>query len=333
MMTVNRKVVVARHPQGPPTTDCFRLEEEALAAPSEGQVLVANEHLSIDAWISTTLSGGGIHGSVPLGGLVPALGVGRVLESAAPELHAGDAVFGPLCAQTHMLAPAGMLRKVDDSQVPAQAYLGALGLTTGLTAHIGLIAVGEMQAGDTVVVSAAAGAVGSFACEIARLRGARVIGTAGGADKVRYLEQELGAVAGIDYKNEDISQRLADLAPDGVDLFFDNVGGETLDTVLEHIAPRARVVICGAISQYPDTKNAQGPRRYLKLAERNASMRGFTVDFWTEHHEQALTELRQWLQRGDFHVREHVLNGIDKFPQALSLLFTGGHMGKLTVRP
>lgn len=332
-MTVNRKVVLAQYPEGLPTPDCFRVEEEELALPGEGQVLVANEHLSIDAWITTTLGGGGIHTNVPLGGLVAALGVGRVLESGTGDFAPGDAVFGPLCAQTHMLAPAAMLRKVDDTLVPAQAYLGALGLTTGLTAHIGLVAVGEIQAGDTVVVSAAAGAVGSFACEIARLRGAQVIGIAGGPEKVRYVEQELGAAAGIDYKNEDIGARLTELAPDGVNLFFDNVGGATLDAVLEHIAPRARVVICGAISQYPNTQNAQGPNRYLKLAERNSSMRGFTVDFWADHHDAALAELGQWLRDGDFHVREHVLQGVERFPEALGLLFNGGHIGKLTVQP
>ena len=331
-MIANKKIVLKQKPAHLPTLDCFELQEEQLDAPAPGQVLIKVEHISIDAWITTMLGAGSLHGALPLGATIPGLGVGRVLASADPALHQGDAVFGPMGAQSHLLAPAGMLRKLDVSKILARSYLGVLGLTTGITAYVGLLTVGGLLASDTVVVSAAAGATGSVACEVARIRGARVIGIAGGSDKVRYLEDELGIAAGIDYKNEDVGKRLAELAPHGVNLFFDNVGGNILDAVLENIAPEARVVICGAISQYPRLDDVTGPKRYLRLAERNASMRGFTVDYWSNAHPQAEADMSAWLSEGKFKLREEVLDGIDRFPEAMLMLYTG-HVGKLMVAP
>jgi len=331
-MTTNRKVVFAARPAHLPTPDCFTIQEEPLGVPAAGQVLVEVQHLSIDAWITITLGSGSLHGSLPVGATIPALGVGRVLASADDALQEGDAVFGGMGAQTHLLTTAGSLRKLDVSRVPARSYLGVLGLTTGLTAYVGLVTIGGLRPTDTVVVSAAAGATGSVACEIARIRGARVIGIAGGPDKVRYLEQELGIAAAIDYRNDDVAARLGELAPDGVNLFFDNVGGDILDAVLDRIAPEARVVICGAMSQYPQLNDVTGPKRYLRLAERNATMRGFTVDYWSSSHAAAEAELRGWLLDGRFRLREEILPGIEQFPEALSHLFTG-HLGKLLVQP
>jgi NADPH-dependent curcumin reductase len=331
-MTTNRKVVFAARPNHLPTLDCFSIQEESLGDPAAGQVLIEVDHLSIDAWISTTLGSGSLHGSLPLGATIPALGVGRVLASADGALRAGDSVFGPMGAQTHLLTTPATLRKLDVSDVPARSYLGVLGLTTGMTAHVGLITIGGLRATDTVVVSAAAGATGSVACEIARIRGARVIGIAGGPDKVQYLEEQLGIAAGIDYRRGAVRERLAELAPHGVNLFFDNVGGDILDAVLDHLAPEARVVICGAMSQYPRLDDVVGPKRYLRLAERNASMRGFTVDYWSATHAQAEAELRGWLVEGRFRLQEEILPGIDRFPEALLRLFSG-HVGKLMVQP
>jgi len=330
---VNRKVVLIKRPVGMPGLDCFAVVEEPLGDPQAGQVLVEVEHLSIDAFIRTTLDDGGIHATVPEGGTIVALGVGCVLASNDDSLNHGDVVFGPMGAQSHLLGPAAMFRKLDISNAPARAYLGVLGLTTGITAYVGMLTVGGVAHEDTVVVSAAAGAVGSVACEIGRILGARVIGIAGGADKVAYLENDLGIAAGIDYKNEDVAARLVELAPDGVNLFFDNVGGELLDTVLDCIAPEARVVICGAISQYQHLSEVRGPSLYLRLAERNASMRGFTVDYHSAVHDQAAAELAQWLKSGEFHIREHIVEGIEHFPEALLMLFSGGHTGKLMVTP
>jgi len=331
-MTMNRKVVLVKKPAHLPTLDCFAIQQEELAPPAVGHVLVGVEHISIDAWVSTMLGAGSLHGALPLGGTIPGLGIGRVLKSNDPSLSEGDAVFGPVGAQTHLVVPAAMFRKLDTSEIPARSYLGVLGLTTGMTAWVGLKSVGGLVASDTVVVSAAAGATGSVACEIARIVGARVIGIAGGADKVRYLTQDLGIAAGIDYKNEDVAKRLAELAPQGVNLFFDNVGGTILDAVLNNIAPEARVVICGAISQYPRLDQVTGPAHYLKLAERNSSMRGFTVDHWSKDHAQAEAELSGWLKAGKFKIREEILNGIERFPEAILMLYTG-HVGKLMVAP
>jgi NADPH-dependent curcumin reductase CurA len=324
-----RKIVLARRPDGLPDAACFRLEEETLGELTEGEVLIEAGHLSIDPFIRTSINEESYHQAVPIGGTVVALGVGRVLESAYSELEPGDPVFGPLGVQTLVKLPGAFLQKLDDSRVPLTAYLGALGLTAGLTAYFGVRAVGAVKPGETVVVSTAAGAVGSIATQIARIDGARVIGIAGGPQKVRYVVDELGADACIDYKGEDVSVRLRELAPDGVDVYFDNVGGEILDIVLDQIRERARVVICGAISQYQDMQNVKGPSLYLRLAERHARMEGFAVTHFADRFAEAQPELTRWLSKGELRVREHVEHGIENFPKVLLKLFDGSHIGKL----
>jgi len=296
-------------------------------------VLIEVAFISIDAFIRTTLSGNALHGTVELGAPVTALGVGRVLESGDDALAAGDWVFGPTLAQTHALMPAAMFQKIDTELAPPASYLGVLGMTTGLTAWVGLHEVAGVNEGDTVVVSGAAGAVGSVACQIARLAGARVIGIAGGAAKTRYVTDTLGADAAIDYKGEDVGARLDALAPDGIDVFFDNVGGELLDLVLDRLATGGRIALCGAISQYDDLNNVRGPRLYLRLAERNARMCGFTVDHYADRFPAAVDKLAGWLRSGDIVLPEHIEHGIERFPAALKMLFTGGHTGKLLVQP
>ncbi len=328
----NKKVVLASRPEGTPKVSDFMLVEEELAAPAEGQVLVQTEHLSIDAFIRTTLdSDPGHHGNIELGTPVVALGVGRVLDSRVDGLSQGDRVFGPLGAQTHVLAPSALFRKLEREDTPARSYLGALGMTTGLTAYAGMLNVGEVAQGDTVVVSAAAGAVGSIACQLARIQGAKVIGLAGGPDKVSYIVDQLGCHAGVDYKAGRVAEDLKELAPDGIDLYFDNVGGELLDVVLDQISQGARVVICGAISQYNDMTSVRGPNLYLRIAERNASMRGFTVDKHADAFEQMEQDIAGWLASGELKMPEQIEQGIESFPEALTMLFSGGHMGKLLV--
>jgi hypothetical protein len=327
----NRKIVLAARPDGMPTLDGFRLEEEPVRSPDEGAVLIEVDHLSIDAFIRTTLDEVSFHPSAPLGGTIAALGVGRVLESGDSTYQPGDAVWGPLGAQTHALLPTAALRRLDEPDLPLTAHLGVLGLTTGLTSYFGIRGVAEVKPGDTVLVSAAAGAVGSVAGQIAKLDGGRVIGIAGGPHKLRFLE-DLGFDAGIDYKGEDVDARLRELAPDGIDVYFDNVGGELLDIALDHIRDRARVVICGAISQYNDRANTRGPSLYLRLAERYARMEGFTVNHFAEQLPQASKQLADWLRSGQIRLPEHVEDGIERFPRALIMLFDGSHMGKLLVR-
>jgi len=328
-MRKNRKIVLARRPRGTPDSSCFRLEEEQVGDPAGAEVLVEVARLSIDPFIRTAINEESYHAAVPIGGTITALGVGRVLVSALPDLKPGDPVFGPLGVQTLVRLPARLLRKLDETVAPMNAYLGVLGLTAGLTSYFGVRNVGAVRPGETFVVSAAAGAVGSLAGQIAQLEGARVIGIAGGASKLRYLVDELGFDAAIDYKAEDVAARLRQLAPDGVDVYFDNVGGELLDAVLDQIRTAARVVICGAISQYQNMDRVRGPSLYLRLAERHARMEGFAVTHFTPQFAEAEAALAGWLAAGKLELREHVERGIERFPETLAKLFDGGHIGKL----
>lgn len=338
---VARRVTLVHRPTGPVTDDCFTIVEEPVdldAAPAPGKVLVQVDTLSIDAFIRTVLEEGAYHRAAHIGGVIPALGIGTVLASAADGFRAGDRVFGPMGAQTVALLPASLLRRLDTTSVPATAYLGVLGMSTGVTAYFGITEVGKVGPGDTVVVSGAAGAVGSMAVQLARLAGAtRVIGIAGGAVKCAYLVAApgtggLGADAAIDYRNDDIPALLRELAPHGVDVFFDNVGGEILDIVLDQIAERGRIVLCGAISQYEQMDAVRGPRNYLKLAERHARMEGFAVTHFQSEFPRAEADLGRWLEGGELSMREHVEEGIDAFPATLRMLLNGGHHGKLLLR-
>jgi len=327
------RVVLRSRPRGLPVQGDFAMASVELGQPGAGEVLIEVGFISVDAFIRTTLDGAGIHGTVDTGAPITALGVGRVLASGDARLVAGDWVFGPTLAQTHALMPAAMFQKVDTSLAPPSAYLGILGMTTGLTAYFGLLEVAGVAAGETVVVSGAAGAVGTVACQLASIAGARVIGIAGGPDKVRYLTETIGANAAIDYKGEDVAARLDVLAPNGVDVYFDNVGGELLDTVLDRIATGARIAICGAISQYQHMDAVRGPRLYLRIAERNARMSGFTVDHYAARFGEAVPRLIEWMRDGRLVLPEQVEKGIERFPAALIKLFTGGHVGKLLVAP
>lgn len=329
----NPQIVLRRRPSGRPVADDFEYLVQPVPELEDGQVCVQVEHLGIDAFIRTTLEEESFHQGARIGGVIPALGVGRVVESRFDGLAEGDHVFGPLCSQTFAVMPGAMMRKVDVSRVPATAWLGALGLTTGLTAYVGMTRVAKVKSGDVVVVSAAAGAVGSMAGQIARLLGAStVIGIAGGPAKCDFLVKELGYQAAIDYRNEDVEARLRELAPGGIDVFFDNVGGDVLDAVLLNIKEGTRVVICGAISQYDDMANVRGPRNYLKLAERHAVMEGFAVFHFTDAYEEGEARLADWFVDGSLVMPEHVEVGVERFPAALDILMSGGHTGKLLVK-
>ena len=326
-----RAVTLAKRPEGPLTPDCFAIERRVLGSPDEGWALVETDCLSVDAFIRTVLYESAYHTAVPIGGTVTAIGVGRVLASAVSGLEPGDGVVGPIGAQTHALLPARLLRKLDEDRAPLRAWLGSLGVTSGITAYFGICEVGAVAEGETVVVSAAAGAVGSLAAQIARIRGARVIGIAGGPEKCRFLTEELGLDAAVDYKAGDVAATLRAQAPDGVDVYFDNVGGELLDVVLDQIRERARVVICGAISQYDHMDRVRGPSLYLRLAERHARMEGYAVNHFEDRYEEAEGQLADWLDRGLLRLHEHLEKGIESFPAAVIKLFNGGHVGKLLV--
>ncbi|MFN3216793.1 MAG: NADP-dependent oxidoreductase [Acidimicrobiales bacterium] len=332
MSATNRRVLLARRPEGQATPDCFDVVDEEPAELEDGQIRVAVEYISVDAGTRTMLRGEGFHQQVGLGQTIRAGGVGRIVESAADGWDVGQAVRGGLGAQTIATVSPSVVEKVADTGGSLSRYLGALGGSTGVTAWVGVRQVAKPTAGETFVVSAAAGAVGSIAGQIAKLDGARVIGIAGGPAKTAFLVDELGFDAAIDYKADDVTARLRELAPDGVDVFFDNVGGPVLDAVLDNLAMRARVIICGAVSQYDHMDDVTGPSLYLRLAERQASMEGFAYFHFPECFEAALADLTRWLDDGTIVMAEHVLDGIDRYPEALAFMFDGGNIGKLLVR-
>ena len=329
-LPTNHKITLVSRPVGMPLLSDFGHETEPVTEPEPGHAVVAVDVLSIDAFIRTVLNERAYHGGMTLGGTVTALGVGHVLRSNDSGLHEGDTVFGPLGAQTVASLPIVALRKVDISHFPATTYLGALGLTTGITAYVGMTQVAAVKDGDVVVVSGAAGAVGSMAGQIARRLGAAtVIGIAGGPQKAAFLVDTLGFDAAIDYKSENIETRLRQLAPNGIDVFYDNVGGEALDAALMNLHEGTRVVICGGISNYGDMDNVRGPRNYMKLAENHARMEGFAVTHFPERFAEAESAITGWLTSGELVVHEQYEHGIDQFPNALLTLLNGGHMGKM----
>jgi len=334
-MHSNTRVYLTQRPDGLPTLADFKAESQTIDDVPDEHVVIKVDTLSVDAFIRTTLDGGeGLHDQSPIGGTIIALGVGEVVESNSASLNVGDWVTGPLMAQTHTLMPAAAMQKIEpSSNIPPSTYLGVLGLTTGITAWVGLVRVGQVSENDTVVVSGAAGAVGTVVTQIAKARGARVIGIAGGPAKCQFLTETLGLDGAVDYKAGDIREQLGKLVPNGVDLFFDNVGGDVLDAALYHLAAGGRVVLCGGVSQYQNMDQIRGPSQYLKIAERNATMLGFTVDHYPESFEEAGAELSRLLIEGKMNLPEHVVTGIEEFPAALITLLTGGHTGKMLVKP
>ena len=327
----NTRILLEHRPVGEATPDCFSVEVVELAELDAGQVRVAVEFISVDAGTRTMLRGEGFHQQVAIGQVIRAGGVGRVVESTAEGWHVGDVVRGGLGAQTIATVSPKVIEKVDGTLGPLSAQLGILGASTGVTAWIGVRRVARPKPGDVFVVSAAAGAVGSIVGQIAKRDGARVIGIAGGPEKVAYLTETLGFDAAIDYKNESVNERLRVLAPEGIDIFYDNVGGPILDAALDNLALRARVVICGAVSQYDDMDNVTGPSLYLRLAERQACMEGFAYFHFPESIAEASAELAGWLADGSIVLAEEILDGIERYPEALQFMFNGGNIGKLLV--
>jgi NADPH-dependent curcumin reductase CurA len=326
------RVILVRRPTGLPTREDFEIRSEPVGELGEGEVLVANRYVSLDpamrGWMRDAPS---YVPPVALGDVMRAGAVGEVVASRHPDFEPGQHVTGLLGVQTLARAPGTGVHKVDPGLAPLSAYLGVLG-APGLTAYFGLLDVGAVSKGDTVLVSGAAGAVGSVVGQIAKLEGARAVGIAGGADKCRHLVDELGFDAAIDYKTENLRERIKQTCPDRVNVYFDNVGGETLDVALTQIAMRARVVICGAISQYNDLEHTRGPANYLSLLVMRARMEGFVVFDYAPRYGEALLELGGWLAEGKLRYRETIVPGIEQFPDAFARLFSGDKLGKLVLQ-
>jgi len=268
---------------------------------------------------------------VAIGDVMRAIAVGRVIASKNPQFAVGDHVNGLLGVQEYAYSNGQGLTKVDPKLAPLPVFLGTLGMP-GLTAYFGLLDVGQPKEGDTVVVSGAAGAVGAVVGQIAKIKGARVVGIAGGADKCRYLIEELGFDAAIDYKNEDVAAALLKHCPKGVDVYFDNVGGDILDAVLARLARGARIVICGAISQYNNTTPIKGPANYLSLLVNRATMKGIMVADYYPRAMEAMKDMGSWLVAGKLKTREDIDEGLENFPEVFQKLFSGENNGKLVLK-
>ena len=331
-MPSNRQFLLAQRPVGKPNRDTFRLVEAPVGEPADGEVLVRNHYLSVDPAMRGWMNEGKSYiEPVELGSVMRALGVGEIVASRNPKFPVGSFVGGALGVQDYFLGEPKGFYPVDPKLAPLPLYLSALGMT-GLTAYFALLEVGTPNAGDTVIISGAAGAVGSVAGQIAKLKGCRVVGIAGGEEKCRYLTDELGFDAAIDYKHEEVGAGLKRTCPKGVDVYFDNVGGEILDAVLARLAYKARVVICGAISQYNNLEAPVGPRNYLSLLVNRARMEGFVVMDHTANFPAALQELGGWLASGQLKSREDIVDGLDTFPETLLKLFSGENFGKLILK-
>ncbi|MFK3910192.1 NADP-dependent oxidoreductase [Pseudomonas monteilii] len=331
MTATNRRFLLAKRPQGEVRRDDFTFETVPVTEPGEGHVVVKNLYLSLDPAMRGWMNEGKSYvPPVGLGEVMRALGVGEVTASRHPDFKVGDTVSGVLGMQDYYVGEAKGLQPIDPSLAPLPRYLSALGMT-GMTAYFALLNVGQPKAGDTVVISGAAGAVGSIAGQIAKLKGCRVIGIAGGQEKGDYLKT-LGFDGVIDYKAEDVKAGLERECPQGVDVYFDNVGGDILDAVLARLNFKARVVICGAISQYNSQDGVKGPANYLALLVNRARMEGFIVTDHLGEYPKAAREMAGWLQSGEVKSKEHVVEGLETFPETLQKLFKGENFGKLVLK-
>jgi NADPH-dependent curcumin reductase CurA len=329
MPQTNRQVRLADRPSGLPRRDDFEFTSEAVPVPGPGEFVVAVSHLSMDPAMRGWMNAGRSYvPPVEIGAVMRAGGIGRVTASEHPGFAVSDYVSGTFGVQEYALSDGRGVLKLDTSLAEPTAYLGVLGMT-GLTAYFALLDVGQPKEGDAVVVSGAAGAVGSVAGQIAKIKGCRAIGIAGGPEKCRVLIEEFGFDAAIDYRVPGLRKTLRELTPGGVDVYFDNVGGEILDDVLTCLARGARVVICGAISQYNENER-RGPANYQMLLVARASMTGMLVFDYADRYPEAMAELAGWSRDGRIVSRETLVHGsVEDFPETLLMLFEGTNTGKL----
>jgi NADPH-dependent curcumin reductase CurA len=326
----NTQLRLAARPTGLPGSECWSVTAETVGALDPGQVLVEVAYLSVDPGLRGWIAEGGSYVSaVPVGAVMRAFGVGRVIRSASDTIAVGSVVTGLLGVQEYACVDADGLT-VHPEQDDLPRLLGALGIS-GITAYLGLLDVARITPSDTVLVSGAAGSVGSIVGQIARIHGCRVIGIAGGARKCSWLTDELGFDASIDYKSEDVGLALDRLAPEGIDVFFDNVGGQILEQVLDRIAIGARVILSGTVSQW-EPGDWSGLRNHRMLLVRRARMEGFLVFDHPTRYAEAREAIAAWIDRGELRAREEIVpGGVRAFPDALLSLFTGENMGKRVV--
>jgi hypothetical protein len=329
---VNHQFRLARRPVGLPGREIWEYTQSSVPQPADGEVLVKALYLSLDPAMRSWMSEGRSYmppvaiGEVMRGGMA-----GRVVASRDPRFAVGEHVTGILGVQEYALARAEDLTRVDPALAPLPIQLSALGVP-GMTAYFGLLDVAQVKAGDRVVVSGAAGAVGTLAGQIAKIKGCRVVGIAGGAHKCRYIVDELGFDAAIDYKSEDVTSALRHHYRKGINVYFDNVGGPILDAALANLAVGARVVLCGAISQYNATTPVTGPANYLSLLVNRATMKGMLVFDYAARYGEGADQIAAWIAEGKLKSKVDIVDGLDAFPEALLMLFRGENVGKLLLR-
>jgi NADPH-dependent curcumin reductase CurA len=332
----NRQFRLARRPVGMPTRADWQEATEPVGQLPEGGVLVRTLALSLDPAMRGWMNEGKSYiRPVAIDEVMRAGGVGVVVASKSPKFAVGDHVSGPIGVQRYWVGAAddkaASFFRIDPRVAPLTTWLNTLGMP-GMTGYFGLLEVGQPKAGETVVVSGAAGAVGQTVGQVAKHLGCRVVGIAGGKDKCDFVVKELGFDACIDYKDGDVRDGLKQHCPEGVDVYFDNVGGEILDAVLTRINLKARIVICGAISQYNTTTPVKGPSNYLSLLVNRARMEGIVVFDYADRYHLGVAAIAKWLKEGSFKSREDVVEGLENFPQALLMLFEGKNFGKLVLK-
>lgn len=330
------------YPAEKPARDVWKITHDEISELAAGEVAVRIDWASVDpgmsGWITNKRS---YMPPVAPAGVMRAFGAGQVLESRAQSLQVGDWITGLLGMQTKGVfqaddpLPLAELRRIPVDTAPPNLFLSGLGMT-GYTAFFGMLDIGQPKQGETVVVSAAAGAVGSVAAQLAKNAGARVIGIAGGPEKCRYLTEELGLDGAVDYKAGNVYEQLKSLTPERVDVYFDNVGGEILDAMLLRMKYKGRIVLCGGISQYgaqsEGENQVKGPSNYLVMIAQSLEMKGFTMKDYMHRVSEAIPVLAAAWSKGELKFREHVVNGVESFPDAFEMLFDGGNVGKLLIK-
>jgi NADPH-dependent curcumin reductase CurA len=334
MSTMNRQILLAARPVGFPKESDFNLVESGVPTLGDGQILVRSIYLSVDPYMRGRMNDVKSYAApVAIGGVMGGGAVARVVQSNNPAFKEGDIVEGMFGWQDYAVSDGQGVRKIDPALAPISTALGVLGMP-GLTAYFGLLEIGNPQPGETVVVSGAAGAVGSLAGQIAKIKGCRVVGIAGADDKIAYLTDELGFDGAFNYKTvSDYHEKLKELCPKGIDVYFDNVGGEITDAVFRLINTKARISICGQISQYNLEKPEMGPRLILtSLLVRQARAEGFLVFQFVDRYPQGITQMAQWLREGKLKYKEDIEEGIENTPRAFIAMLKGRNTGKQLVK-
>jgi NADPH-dependent curcumin reductase len=330
-----KRIVLASRPVGEPKPSDFRIEEIPVPAPGPGQVLLRTIWLSLDPYMRGRISDAASYAQpVPIGGVIEAGTVCEVIASNNPAFAKGDIVLARAGWQTHALSDGKGLAKIDPKLAPISTAVGVLGMP-GMTAYTGLLDIGRPQPGETVVVAAASGAVGSAVGQIARIKGARAVGIAGGKDKCEFVKNELGFDHCVDHRDGDLAARLKDACPKGIDVYFENVGGAVFDAVFPLLNPFARVPVCGLIAHYNDTE-AKPPKWAASLMRailtKRLTFRGFIVSDFAARHADFLRDMSQWVREGKVKYREFVTEGLDTAPAAFMGLLKGANFGKQLVR-